>query len=54
MRLPPPAVPTEHLENIQKTLAFAPAYGEHTDALLREMGLSADEISTLRDRGVVA
>jgi len=54
VRLPPPAVPTEHLEQIQKTLPFAPAYGEHTDAILGEAGLSAAEIAKLRDRGVVA
>jgi crotonobetainyl-CoA:carnitine CoA-transferase CaiB-like acyl-CoA transferase len=54
VRLPPPAVPTEHLERIQKTLDFAPAYGEHTDAILREAGFSADEITVLRDQGVVA
>ncbi len=54
VRLPPPAVPTEHLEQCQKRLAFAPAYGEHTDAILKEAGLHADEIAELRDRGVVA
>jgi len=54
VRLPPPAVTTEHLEHIQKTLPFAPAYGEHTDAILGEAGLSAAEIVKLRDRGVVA
>ena len=54
VRLPPPAVPTEHLEKIKKTLAFAPAYGEHTDAILEEAGLSADKIADLRSRGVVA
>ena len=53
VRLPPPAVPTAHLEHIQKTLAFAPAYGEHTDAVLQEAGLSPGEIASLRDRGVV-
>jgi crotonobetainyl-CoA:carnitine CoA-transferase CaiB-like acyl-CoA transferase len=54
VRLPPPAVPTEHLEHIQKTLSFAPAYGEHTDAILGEAGLSATEIASLRNQGVVA
>lgn len=32
----------------------APAPGEHTDALLQAAGLSADEITALRARGVVA
>jgi crotonobetainyl-CoA:carnitine CoA-transferase CaiB-like acyl-CoA transferase len=54
VRLPPPAVSTEFLEKRQKNLAFAPAYGEHTDAVLQEAGLSADEIENLRDQGVVA
>jgi itaconate CoA-transferase len=54
VRLPPPAVATEHLEKIQRTLAFAPAYGEHTDAVLTEAGLSAVEIASLRDREIVA
>jgi crotonobetainyl-CoA:carnitine CoA-transferase CaiB-like acyl-CoA transferase len=54
VRLPPPAVNTEYLESLQRTLSFAPAYGEHTDAILAEVGLSASEIAALRDRGVVA
>jgi crotonobetainyl-CoA:carnitine CoA-transferase CaiB-like acyl-CoA transferase len=54
VRLPPPAVPTEHLEKTQKNLAFAPAYGEHTDAILQEAGMSQDEISNLRNQGIVA
>jgi crotonobetainyl-CoA:carnitine CoA-transferase CaiB-like acyl-CoA transferase len=31
----------------------APVSGEHTEAVLRELGMSADEISELRGRGVV-
>ncbi|MGD8537281.1 MAG: CoA transferase [Candidatus Aminicenantes bacterium] len=54
VRLPPPAVLTEHLEQQDKKLPFAPAYGEHTDALLSEIGISRNEIISLRDRGVVA
>lgn len=54
IRLPPPAVPTEYLGKIHKTLAFAPAYGEHTDAILAEAGLSAEQIANLKDSGVVA
>ncbi len=52
--LPPPAVTTEHLENIKRSLTFAPAYGEHTDTILHEAGLSLDEITALRDQGIVA
>jgi len=31
----------------------APHLGEDTDAVLREMGLSAQQIAELRERGVV-
>lgn len=54
VRLPPPATFTTHLEKIKRTLPFAPAYGEHTDAILAEAGVPADEIASLRKRGVVA
>jgi len=54
VRLPPPAVGTEHLDAIGGELPFAPAYGEHTDALLGEVGLTAPEIASLREAGVVA
>ncbi|MCP4675557.1 MAG: CoA transferase [Deltaproteobacteria bacterium] len=54
VRLPPPAVSTEHLEKMNNSLPFAPAYGEHTDALLEEVGLGATDIASLREKGVVA
>jgi itaconate CoA-transferase len=54
VRLPPPAVETGYLEQIEGNLPFAPAYGEHTDAILREVGLPASEIASLRERGIVA
>jgi crotonobetainyl-CoA:carnitine CoA-transferase CaiB-like acyl-CoA transferase len=54
VRLPPPAVSTEYLEQQDRELPFAPSYGEHTDALLSEIGLSQEEILSLRDRGIVA
>lgn len=54
VRLPPPAVRTKHLESLENRLPFPPAYGEHTDELLSEIGLSASEIAGLRTRGVVA
>ncbi|MFH1754993.1 MAG: CaiB/BaiF CoA-transferase family protein [Candidatus Latescibacterota bacterium] len=54
VRVPPPAVRTEHLDRTGRTLPFAPAYGEHTDSLLGEAGMSPDEIKALRDQGVVA
>jgi itaconate CoA-transferase len=54
VRLPPSAVPTSHLDHLKCTLPFAPAYGEHTDAILAEAGLPKSEIFRLRNRGVVA
>lgn len=54
IRLPPPAFYTSYLEKTNRTLPFAPAYGEHTDSLLLEVGLSSPEIASLRERGVVA
>jgi itaconate CoA-transferase len=54
VRLPPPAVPTGHLERLERTLPFAPAYGEHTESILNEVGISSSEIASLKDRGIVA
>jgi crotonobetainyl-CoA:carnitine CoA-transferase CaiB-like acyl-CoA transferase len=54
VRLPPPAVTTPYLESIGGELPFAPSYGEHTDALLREAGLGDDEVEALRHDGVIA
>jgi crotonobetainyl-CoA:carnitine CoA-transferase CaiB-like acyl-CoA transferase len=54
VRLPPPAVPTEHLERVGGMLPFAPSYGQHTDALLAEIGLPDSEIASLRKGGIVA
>ncbi len=54
LRLPPPAVRTAHLDASGGELPFAPAYGEHTDALLREVGVGQAEIARLRGAGVVA
>ncbi len=54
VRLPPPAVSTDYLGEVQGTLPFAPSYGEHTDSILGEVGLSSSEIASLRERGVVA
>ena len=54
VRLPPPAVETRFLEERGRELPFAPAYGEHTDAVLGEVGLTEQERATLRAEGVVA
>jgi crotonobetainyl-CoA:carnitine CoA-transferase CaiB-like acyl-CoA transferase len=54
IRLPPPAVPVEHLEAIGSTLPFPPAYSEDTDAVMSEAGFSIDELEALRARDVIA
>lgn len=54
VRLPPPVVGTPYLETVGGTLPFAPAYGEHTDAILCGLGVTPTEIVSLRARGVVA
>ena len=52
--LAPPAHDTGFLTDSNRALAYAPRYGEHTDAVLTEAGLPADHIATLRARGVIA
>jgi len=54
IRLPPPAVSTDHLDSVGGELPFAPRYGEHTEAVLSEAGLTGDEIGALRREGVIA
>ena len=44
-----------HLEGVNKVPAKrAPSIGQHSDEVLREAGYSADEISRLRESGVLA
>jgi len=54
VRLPPPAVDVPHLEAIDRKLPFPPAYGEHTDAVLAEVGFTPRELVDLRAAGVIA
>ncbi|MBI4878758.1 MAG: CoA transferase [Planctomycetes bacterium] len=54
VRLPPPAVPTAHLDEIGGVLPFPPRYGEETDAVLAEAGVAREEIASLRARGIIA
>ncbi|MBK8999804.1 MAG: CoA transferase [Myxococcales bacterium] len=54
IRLPPPAVSTDFLESQGRELRFAPAYGEHTHAVLSEVGVPSAEIASLKERGVIA
>ncbi len=54
VRLPPPACSTSFLEERDGRIRCAPAYGEHTDSVLSEIGLGEPAIRDLRDRGVIA
>ena len=47
--LPPPII-----EGYEQPMGPVPGLGEHTDAVLTELGLSGEEISRLRDQGAVA
>jgi crotonobetainyl-CoA:carnitine CoA-transferase CaiB-like acyl-CoA transferase len=50
IHLPPLAV---DLEEGVRNYAFAPRYSEHTEALLQEAGLAPEEITVLRQDGIV-
>jgi crotonobetainyl-CoA:carnitine CoA-transferase CaiB-like acyl-CoA transferase len=52
--MPPPPQRIEHLEKLDGELPFAPAYGEHTGSILEEIGLSTNEITSLKEQGIVA
>jgi crotonobetainyl-CoA:carnitine CoA-transferase CaiB-like acyl-CoA transferase len=54
IRLPPAAVSTPFLEEQEGKLAFAPAYGADTSAVLAEVGLGDAEIRRLHEGGVIA
>ncbi len=54
VHLPPPAVDTEYLEKIDRELPFAPTFGQHTESILIEAGLSSDEIASLKEKEVVS
>jgi len=54
VRLPPPAVEVEHLEEIGRTLPFPPTYGENTDDVLAEIGIGKGEIADMRAASVIA
>jgi itaconate CoA-transferase len=46
--LPPPVI-----TGFEAPMAAVPALGEHTDAVLGELGFTADEIARLRDEGAI-
>jgi len=54
IRLAPPAVDTAALAELGGKLPLPPRYGEHTDAVLEEVGVGAEQIAALRAQGIVA
>jgi crotonobetainyl-CoA:carnitine CoA-transferase CaiB-like acyl-CoA transferase len=54
VRLPPPSVERAHLDEVGRTMDFAPTYGRDTDPVLEEAGFSQAEIAGLREAGIVA
>jgi crotonobetainyl-CoA:carnitine CoA-transferase CaiB-like acyl-CoA transferase len=54
VRLPPPSVEREHLTATGRRLPYAPAYGAHTNDVLKEAGFAPEEIEELRRSGTVA
>jgi len=54
VRLPPPAVETDWLQEQGRELSFAPGYGEHTDEILAEAGYEPSELEALRKSGAIA
>jgi itaconate CoA-transferase len=46
--LPPPVI-----AGYEAPMGAVPGLGEHTDAVLRELGMSADEIAVLRNQGAI-
>jgi crotonobetainyl-CoA:carnitine CoA-transferase CaiB-like acyl-CoA transferase len=51
MRQPRPAARFE--QTPAELRSFAPVLGQHTDEVLREIGLAADEIRGLRQTGII-
>ena len=55
---PVPVAPSSHdtdyLAAVGNELPFPPSYGEHTDAVLAEAGVTGSEIVALRSQGVVS
>jgi len=54
VRLPPPSVETAHLASSDRQLPYAPRYGQNTDGVLQEAGLTTVEIKSLRESGTIA
>ena len=48
-----PGYPVQFSDSHAGTRASAPALGEHTDSIMKEMGYSDQEIITLRKTGVI-
>ncbi len=54
VRLPPPSTEQEHMTNMKRRLPYAPSYGQDTDRVLADAAFSSNEITAMREDGVVA
>lgn len=54
IRLPPPSTETAYLASRGRKLPYAPRYGQDTVTVLKEAGLTSDEITGLKTAGVIA
>ncbi len=46
-------IPPAHIEGIEPVMGDVPALGQHTDAILAELGIDRDTIDAWRTRGVI-
>jgi succinate--hydroxymethylglutarate CoA-transferase len=53
MRVFVPGVPVKFSEQKPSIRLAPPTLGQHTDDVLREMGISDEEVAQLREQGVV-
>ena len=54
VRLPPTAVDEPCIDSRGRELPFAPSFGEHTEAVLKEAGYVPERIDELRGKGAIA
>jgi formyl-CoA transferase len=51
--LPPPPNMTSFLEKRQRQLSFPPRFGEHNQEIYGKLGYSAEDLGTLKEKGII-
>ncbi len=51
--LAPPPHMTPYLEASQRKMSFPPRFGEHNDAIYTRIGCSAEDLTRLKEKGVI-